>query len=137
MLLVFGCKENVEKKDNSLVYQKPKKQMQFNKVYSLSKKNGDFIGDIFVNSTKDTIFNYLYVVNKKDTIYKIEKNILRNANGIDIQLYPKGFDGYIFFIIRKDYFVLSGLSNNGENVSDDINIEWNYEKGLLEVLKTP
>jgi len=38
---------------------------------------------------------------------------------------------------KNDYYVLSYLRNNGANVSDDINIEWIYDKNILETQKLP
>jgi hypothetical protein len=79
----------------------------------------------------------LYVVNERDTLYKINRNILTNTKGKDIEVFNEGFYGYLFVLKKNDYFVLSYLRNKGSNISDDITIEWNYENNVLEVQKVP
>ena len=109
----------------------------FLKVHSLKRKDGKFIGDIYVKFINDTIFTELYIVNKTDTLYSIKKSILVNTKGKDIEVFSDGFYGYKFVLKKNEYIVLSYYRNKGANVSDDITIEWNYDRNLLEVQKAP
>lgn len=112
-------------------------QTGFRKVHSLKKKDNTFIGDIYAKFINDSIFTDLYVINKSDTLYTIKRNTLFNKGGKDIEVYSDGFYGYLFVLKKNDYFVLSYLTKNGANVSDDITIEWSYDKNILEYQKTP
>lgn len=109
----------------------------FVKVHSLKKNDNTSIGDIYVKFINDTTFTDLYVIYKRDTLYSIEKSVLTNTKGKDIDVYTDGFYGYIFVLKKNDYFVLSYLRNNGKNISDDITIEWNYDYNILETQKVP
>jgi hypothetical protein len=128
--LLFGCKKNSTTKNLG-------KNKELSEIYILKDKDSINIGRVFVSYIENEIFDYLYVINKKDTIYFIKKNILGNRKGKDIELYSKNFYGYKFVLKKNDYFILSGLGNKGKDISDNINIEWNYEKKILEVLKLP
>jgi hypothetical protein len=110
---------------------------EFIKVHSLKKNDNTLIGDIYVKFINDSIFTDLYVVNESDTIYSIKRSNFLNKEGKDIDVFSDGFYGYLFVLKKNDYFVLSYLRNNGANVSDDITIEWSYDKNILESQKLP
>jgi hypothetical protein len=110
---------------------------EFIKVHSLKKNDNTLIGDIYVKFINDSIFTDLFVINSNDTIYSIEKNILSNTQGKDIEVLKDGFWGYKFILKKSDYLVLSCYGNFGTDVSDDITIEWNYDKNILEMQKIP
>ena len=114
-----------------------KNKTEFTKIHSLKKNDNTIIGDIYVKFINDSIFTDLYVINGNDTLYSVEKNILSNANGKDTEVLKDGFWGYMFILKKSDYFVLSCYGNNGTDVSDDITIEWNYDKNILELQKIP
>ena len=109
---------------------------KFIKVYSMNYKNR-LIGDVFVKFVNDSVFTDLCVVKEQDTIYTINKDVFNNKKGRDIVVYNKGFWGYMFVLRNNDHFTLSYYRNNGMNISDDITIEWNYDKNVLEVRKLP
>jgi len=107
------------------------------KVHSLRTNDGTFIGDVYAKFINDTIFTDLYVISKMDTLYSIKKSVLSNVDGKDSEVAKDGFYGYKFILKEDDYVVLSYYSNNGINISDDITIEWNYGKHILEIQKVP
>jgi hypothetical protein len=109
----------------------------FIKVHSLKKSDNSFIGDVYAKFINDSIFTDLYVINERDTLYKIDKCNLLNIKGKDINISCDEFWGYKFILKKKDYIVISYLSNKGKNVSDDITIEWNNLDGMLEIMKEP
>ncbi len=108
-------------------------------LFTIKSKTGLYLGTVFgkKNSKNDNVFNEIILVNKKDTIYTIKDHIFRNKEGIDIEIRSENFFGYKVILSGLDYFVLQGLFNNGSEVSDDINLNWNYDKNLLEVMKMP
>ena len=109
----------------------------YEKVHSLFKKDGTFIGDVYVSFINDDIFKDLYVIDETDTIYSVSRDVFSNAKGEDIRVFGEGFFGYRILLKKQDYIVLSYLRNTGANVSDDITIEWNYDHNVLEVQKVP
>lgn len=114
-----------------------KNKTEFIKVHTLIKNDKTLIGDIFVKFINDSIFTDLYVINESDTLFSIKGSDFQNKKGIDFDVFSNGFYGYFFVLKKPDYFVLSYLRNNGVNVSDDITIEWNYDKNILETQKLP
>jgi hypothetical protein len=110
---------------------------QWKALFSLKTKDNVAIGDVFAKKINDSIFTNLLVVHNRDTVYRIDSTIFLNPIGKDIQAGKKGFYGYKIVLIKADYFVVNCLTNLGANVSDDVTIEWNYQKGMLEVQKVP
>ncbi len=123
--------ENVNTKPNIVTKSK------WESIFSLKTKDDTLIGTVFIKKINDTIFTELVVINNDDTIYHIDSTILKNYQGIDIEVGKNGFYGYKMILNKSDYFVINCLTNYGKNVSDDITIEWNYNKKLLEVQKVP
>lgn len=144
-LLLLGCSANSNKSTNDsktntiseVEKSKLPNKSTFTKVYTLTKKDNSVIGDIYAKYVDDSVFTDLYIVNERDTLYVIKKNILANTKGKDIEVFNEGFYGYLFVLKKNDYFVLSYLRNKGSNISDDITIEWNYENNILEVQNVP
>ena len=96
---------------------------------------------VFVRYFKDGLFDTLYIVKKvsgkSDTLYSIERDLFKNKKGKDLAVYPKNFYGYSFVLRKDKYIVLSYLRNKGENISDNITIQWNELSNRFQVLKTP
>ena len=101
--------------------------------------NGEYIGDLYVNTINDTIFNSLRIINKLDTIYKINKLEFWNKNGEDFKI-PKNYSqfyGYSFALIDEESFVLNSYSNEGKNIGDNLTIIWNESSKIFEIMITP
>jgi len=113
------------------------KRKDFEVIHTLRKKDSTLIGEIYARFIDKDVFDSLYVINKGDTIYSIERNILKNRNGIDLKAPEQGFYGYRIVLKKNDYFVIINLMEGGKKVSDNANIIWDYEKGLLQVEKVP
>lgn len=141
MLLMMNCSGKTNQSGNTTpvgtVELLKENKTEFIKVHSLKKNDNTLIGDIYVKFINDSVFTDLYVINESDTLYSIKRNTFLNKVGKDIDVFSDGFYGYLFVLKKDDYFVLSYLRNNGANVSDDITIEWNYDKNILESQKHP
>lgn len=141
MLILLNCSGKTSQKGNSSNGGTEKLMKEnistFINVHSLKKIDHTLIGDIYAKFINDSIFTDLYVFNESDTLYSIKKSTFLNKEGKDIEVYNDGFYGYLFVLKKNDYIVLSYLRNNGANVSDDITIEWNYDKNILESQKLP
>jgi hypothetical protein len=140
-LFLSSCSSNSNQRvDNSktaTIISKVKKPLpdnksMFTKVHSLKKKDNTFIGDVYVKFINDSVFTDLYVVNSKDTLYTIKKNIFTNTKGKNLDVPNDNFYGYLFALKKTDSFTLSFLTNKGLDSSDDIIIEWNYQNNVLE-----
>ncbi|MDY0202417.1 MAG: hypothetical protein RBR40_15665 [Tenuifilaceae bacterium] len=108
----------------------------FVKVQSLTDTVGKWLGDIYVNPIEEDVFRSLLILQKNDTLYKIEKNIFSNVNGIDIITYDDGCYEYAFTGLYNDYIIVSAICRGNNTVSDDIYIEWKYKKKVFEVFRT-
>lgn len=109
-------------------------------VHTLTKKKGELMGKVYVHYTKGRVFENLYIYKdikgKRLMLYKIEGYNLYNTKGLDIQV-SKNFHGYKFALLKKDYIVLEMVDNTGRPISDPLNIVWNDDKQVFEVLRTP
>ena len=116
-------------------------QETYQKIHSFYAKNNSHLGDVLVKYVNDSLISEMLIVNTTngniDTLYSIDSTKLSNPHGIDLQFNSAGFFGYLIVLKASDYIVLSFLSNFGENVADDITIEWNYEKNVFERMLTP
>ena len=141
ILLMMNCSEKTNQSGNTSTVGTEKllkeNKTKFIKVHSLKMNDNTLIGDIYVKFINDSIFTDLYVINEFDTLYSIKRSTFLNNEGKDIDVFSDGFYGYLFVLKKNDYFVLSYLRNNGANVSDDITIEWSYDKNILESQKLP
>lgn len=109
-------------------------------VHTLTNKKGELMGKVYVHYTKGRVFDNLYIYKdikgKRSTLYKIDGYNLYNTKGLDIQV-SKNFHGYKFALLKKDYIVLEMVDSTGKPVSDPLNIIWNEDKKVFEVLRTP
>lgn len=141
LLLMMNCSGKTNQSGNTSPIGTEKllkeNKTEFIKVHSLKKNDNTLIGDIYVKFINDSVFTDLYVINEFDTLYSIKRSTFLNKEGKDIDVFSDGFYGYLFVHKKNDYFVLSYLRNNGANVSDDITIEWIYDKNILETQKLP
>ena len=130
---MISCSQGKNKKSNRL------NDSNFELIHSLVDENGTKLGDVYVKYVADEVFDSLYILNlsegNNDTLYSIIKTQLLNREGLDIKVYEKDFYGYKVVIAKPDYIVLNYLRKQGEYVSDNIKIYWNYRKGLFEVFK--
>jgi hypothetical protein len=110
---------------------------EFIQTHTLRRNDSSFIGDVYVKLANDSVFSELYVINYSDTLYSIKRHILTSKLGRDIQVYEKDFYGYMFIVKKNDYFILTYYRKNGTIPSDNITIEWNYDKNILEFQKVP
>ena len=110
---------------------------EFIRVYIMKKIDSTVIGGVYVNFENDSLFRYLYVINKNDTLYSIKENALFKKDRIvDIE----GSDviyGYTFALKEDDNFTISTWGKNGECAGDDVSIVWDYDNNIMELLRTP
>ena len=107
---------------------------EFTRVYTMKKNDSTVIGDVYVKFENDSLFRYLYVINKNDTLYSIKKNALFKKDRIvDIE----GSDviyGYTFVLKEDDNFTISIWDKNGECAGDDASVVWDYDNNIMEFL---
>jgi len=118
-------------------------ETNFRLEYHLKLKNGDTIGSLYIKPLKEDkeVFSSIIIkgfgTSINDTLYSIKGNIFRNTKGIDIKVFGQNHYGYRFIRKNESSFVIIALSEGGKNVSDNIWIIWNDEKGIFEVEKAP
>ncbi|SMD39289.1 hypothetical protein SAMN04488029_4081 [Reichenbachiella faecimaris] len=109
--------------------------------YELMNRLNESIGSIYIKPIDSLIFSQLFILKESgvtvDTLYKIEENRLFNPEGLDVKVNGENHYGYRFVLKKNNYFVIIALNDEGNGVSDNINIMWNEKKKLFEVLKTP
>jgi len=112
---------------------------QYIKVHTFKDKEGNVLGNMYVNLIKENIFTSLVITGETelDTLYFIDQYNFYNKKGIDFKVNKDNFYGYKIELKKNDYFVLVYLQNNGLNISDPVTIEWNYSDEIFEIMKTP
>jgi uncharacterized protein YcfL len=109
----------------------------FNYVYDLKGKDDEHLGKVFIKEVHDSLFNELKIIKDNNLIYHINKTEFSNINGTDIRTRKDNFHGWSFLLKKDDYFVLNLYYNLGRNVGDNVNLKWNYDEKVFEVLKSP
>jgi hypothetical protein len=110
-------------------------------VHTLRDRNGQITENIYVKPLNDSIFINLIItpvkVNNFDTLYYIEKNLLRNKKGVDIEVSNEDLKGYKLVMKKDKYITLVCVDNNLQESSDYLTIEKNNTKQLFEVQTAP
>jgi hypothetical protein len=147
-LLVIACSGNQTQQANNNVknvqqVEHKLQNSQYGFFHTFYSKDGVLLGKayvLFIKNSKE-IFTSLVITNEIngniDTLYTIESTKLISKKGIDTEVYKQGFFGYKVILMKNDYIVLVLVNDNGEGVSDNLTIEWNYEEKMFELLKTP
>ena len=101
--------------------------------------NDEHIGELYNKPVNDSIFESLIIINKSDTIYKIDKLHFWNQKGPDFNVSKdtSNFYGYSFLKLNNDSFVLNYYSDKGKNIADNITVIWNEANRIFEVMITP
>ncbi|SDQ04967.1 hypothetical protein [Flagellimonas zhangzhouensis] len=108
-------------------------------IHEFKTDLGDSLGDLYIKSINDSIFNSLRILSKKDTIYKIDNLDFWNVNGIDFDI-PKNqenFYGYSIRLLGESHVVLSYYRNKGQNIADDLTLYYESNKKVFEIMMAP
>lgn len=110
-------------------------------VHCFFDLDGKLLGKTYVRPIKDRInlFSDLVIVgthnNEERILYRIDSITLINRDGsIDEIINGVGFVGYSIEIKNRSYIVMSCC---GDNISDDITIEFNYVTGEFQLQRSP
>ena len=126
---------------------------EFTKVFTMKKKDSAIIGDVYVKFENDSLFRYLYVINKSDTVYSIKNTVFSRAMSLlednkiidDWDYDPNkigvsDFGGYRFTIINSDFIEIELCNTNGvayDNIPDKpadglyATVQWDYGNNIL------
>lgn len=114
---------------------------EFTELTTFKDNKGYILGKAYVHYVDTNVFDYLKITkntNKHEVIlYTVDKTKFISPKGIETEVYPTGFYGYEVIMIKNNYLVISYLRNQGNNVSDDITIEWNEDLKQFGILKAP
>ncbi len=102
----------------------------------------DLIGSIYVSYVDigKNIFSNIYVVKEIDgkniLFYEINDKGFFNQINKDTEIpVTSNFYGYKISTTDKDSFMVNLVSNDEKDISDDVTVQWNYDKNIFEVLK--
>ena len=110
---------------------------EFTRVYTMKKNDSTVIGGVYVKLENDSLFRYLYVINKNDTLYSIKENaFFKKDRIVDIEGADEIY-GYTFALKEDDNFTISTWDKNGKCVGDDASIVWDYDDNIMKFLRTP
>ena len=105
------------------------------KIYTMKKKDGAVIGEVYVKFVKDSIFSELFVINDGDTLYSIKKNVCLNKNGIVVETLGGDIYGYTFFKKATDWFLIDVLEKNDRYTEcQPPAVSWNYDDNIIEIV---
>jgi hypothetical protein len=112
---------------------------KYEKIHKFSNNEGSTIGYLEGIKKNSTIYTKFRFTDSKGIVqYSIVKNKLYSEKDLDLSITAGGeFYGYKIVLLKKDYVVLSYYSNNGENVADDITIEYDYNLKKFKRLILP
>jgi hypothetical protein len=95
----------------------------------------------FMDKLNENLFTSLTIVdnhvNPVDTLYFIGTTKFIGKNGTDLEFIGNEFYGYKIMLLKPDYIVIALVDENGEAISDNVTVEWNYSNKSFEMLKTP
>ena len=125
-----------EKKSNT----EPKTNRNgYYKIHTLKKKDKTIIGDVYIKPITEKVFGSLFIIkeneSKIDTLYLIKKNKFFNKNGLDIEVIDDNCYEFKLVLLKDNYIIVNSICREKATVSDDIKIEWNEDKGIMEVWK--
>lgn len=144
--LFFGCSNSQHQKENTeadvILDSSVEKTIQnpIKKVHSLYDSAGNLLGDIYLESSFDSLgtFDKLIVVKEDSIVYSVNKFLFSNTVGIDS--YPmdtSDFYGYRLIEKEREFFTLYWYTTTSKISSgaDPITVGWNYNKKLFEIYK--
>ena len=107
---------------------------EFERVFAMKTKDSILIGDVYVRFVEKDIFTDLLVINGKDTLYSIKRNVFVGKNGTPETARSDVF-GYTFSTITNDFLFMNIWRDNGEcNECPPVALEWNNETNALQVI---
>lgn len=111
------------------------KNLTFIKTIKMKETNQP-IGDIYVkfhNKDKGS-WDELYVISKDQTLFKVDRNGIYNSNKV---LYKQEMPANTYNKVNSsydDHFIISMVSAEGKNMSDDLTIVWDKKNKEFNVL---
>lgn len=144
VLSFFSCTQE-GKNQNNISDRQIRSQLTqegYTLLHTFHAKDGQVLGSAYVKYTDNReIFTSLFITKeengKLDTLYFIDSTKLISKKGIDTEVVKEGFHGYKTVLKKDDYIVLVLVNEYGKGASDNLTIEWNYEEGLFELMKSP
>ena len=108
-------------------------------IYTFHNKKGETLGSLQGIKKNNEIYTHLRIVgNEQEVLYFIDKTKLYSGEDLELDIVAGGeFYGYKIILTKPDYVVLSYLTNDGKNVSDDITIEYDYKQHKFKRLILP
>ena len=120
------------KEDSTLIGYAHVESMAVNSPHFEKREIDTLITSIVITKEKEITSDTLYVLDKYGGFYA--SGIIDFQTGDHLYNY---FAGIYLSIWGQDYFSADYFSNNGKNVSDNITIRWQPEKGRFELFRLP
>lgn len=115
------------------------KLKEFKLITQLISKNGLELGNVYVKTVNDSLFNSLIIEKDSKVLYEINQLNFWNTKGVDFDISKRreNFFGYKIKMKKKDYLIVGAFYDNGKSVSDDFLLKWNYQHKIFIIPMAP
>ena len=136
LFLLYSCYQtsaNSEKSIESVQEQDLKPIHQFK-----DEQTKEVLGEVYVNYINDSIFTSLYILQKEDTVYRVNRDGFFSIREKEVSIDNDQFLGYKL-ISKGDNYISITLyrGNKGEYVTDPKRVWWHKEEKVFRVFKIP
>ncbi len=104
---------------------------EYKLIHKFYSKDKLPLGNVYAKYITDDIFTSMVITEKENILYFIDEKKFISLDGVDLEINTDSthrFYGFKTIIMGADYIQLVYLSNEGDNISDYVTIEWNYGK---------
>lgn len=110
-------------------------------VAKLQTRDGEYLADLYVMPVVGEIFES-FLIGKVvdgtlDTLYSVNSHNFKSGQNIELTVNSSNFYGYKFALIKDDYIVFHLLRDEGEKISDNMTIKWDYSLNKFKRLVLP
>ena len=135
LFLLYSCYQtsaNSEKSIESIQEQDLKPIHQFK-----DEQTKEVVGEVYVNYINDSIFTSLYILQKEDTVYRVNRDGFFSIREKEVSIDNDQFLGYKLISKEDQYIAVTVYihRDRGKYETDPIHILWHKEKKIFGMLK--
>ena len=136
LFLLYSCYQtsaNSEKSIESVQEQDLKPIHQFK-----DEQTKEVLGEVYVNYINDSIFTSLYILQKEDTVYRVNRDGFFSIKEKELSFNQDKYFGFKVSGKRDNYIsIILYNGDKGEYVTDAVDILWYKEKKMFGLFKIP
>ncbi len=100
--------------------------------------NGEIVGNLNVVKLNDDVFIELIITNTSgEELYRFSREGLFEKGNLDLKISSDDFYGYKIESLTDDYIDIYLLTNNGQNISDPVTVQYDFAGKYFKRLVMP